>query len=376
MRIGINALFWIPNAMGGTQTYFLNLLRALVCMDPSNNYLVFLNKDGAKDFRLAFPNLQAKVCPIPGRPRSLRVLWENAFLPSYTGRCHIDLLHSLGYLAPFGLSIPSIITVMDMIHYIYPDEIEKSKIITWKALFPASLRRADHVISISESVKREIACFFPWAESKTTPIPLGVDHALFRPLLPGEESFYVNDEARQFILAVGSLLPHKNLETLVRAFAMMHKTQPTLQLAIVGMSTSHAPRLRQLSHDLSVEARVRFLGRIADQELIHLYRRARVFVFPSLYEGFGLPLLEAMACGCPVIASNRSSIPEVSKDAAILVDPEDISQLISALTQVLSSEKVSAELRRRGLERAATFTWESTAARTLAVYRHCYERAK
>jgi glycosyltransferase involved in cell wall biosynthesis len=376
MRIGINALFWIPDAMGGTQTYFLNLLRALVRIDPANEYLAFLNKNGAQNSRIASTNLQVQICPIPGRMRSLRLLWESLLLPSYARRLQIDLLHSLGYIAPFALSIPSVITVMDMIHYIYPYEIEKSKRILWKVLFPASLRRAKHAISISKSVKRDIVRFFPWAESKTTPISLGVDHTLFNPSLPGENFSFENDKVRQFILAVASISPHKNIGTLIRAFAQVQRMWPDLRLALVGMKTCHAKALEQLVHNLSLDAQVHFLGRISDMELAKLYRRARVLVFPSLYEGFGLPLLEAMACGCPVIASNRSSMPEVCEDAALLFDPDDVIQLTQVIVEVLSSEELRTELQRRGLEHAAKYTWETTATKTLEVYHRCYEGTK
>jgi len=375
MRIGVNALFWIPDAMGGTQTYFMNLLRALLRIDPMNTYVVFLNKDGARNFTIASANLQVQICPIPGRTRSLRLLWENLLLPSYVRRSQIDLLHSLGYIAPIALSVPSVITVPDMIHYIYPDEIEKPKRMLWKVLFPVSLRRANHVISISKSVKGDIVRFFPWAEPKTTPISLAVDHTLFNLSLPGENSSFENGKVCQFIIAVASISPHKNIGTLIQAFAQVQRMWPSLQLVLVGMKTSSAKTLSQLIHTLSLDAQIQFLGRISDMQLVKLYRSAKVLVFPSLYEGFGLPLLEAMSCGCPVIASNRSSIPEVVEDSALLFDPEDVAQLTQAVVEVLSSEESRTELVRRGLEHSAKYTWETTATETLKVYHRCYEGA-
>jgi len=152
MRIGINALYWIPNTMGGTQIFFLNLTKNLVKIDPNSEFVVFLNADATHHFNLRAPNLSVQTCPIPGRLRPLRLPWENTVLPSYASRHGLDIVHSLGYIEPPILSIPSVVTVLNMIHYIHHGNIDTTKQILWRLLFPLWLKRADRVLSISHSV--------------------------------------------------------------------------------------------------------------------------------------------------------------------------------------------------------------------------------
>ena len=361
----------MPNAMGGPQTYFLNLVEALVKIDSANEYVVFLNAEAVKQFPITAPMLRVQACRVPGRVRPLRLLWENLILPGQARRARLDVVHSLGYIAPFALSGRSVVTVLDMIHYLHPHDVEPLKRLLWRVLFPLSLRRVDEIVSISRSVKKDIARFFPWAESKITPIPLGVNHALFNQAPSNKPVPFHTQNTQPFILSVASISPHKNIGTLFRAFARIRATAPDLQLVLVGMKTAASDDMLRLAHTLSIDRHVIFAGRILDRELVTLYQSARALVFPSLYEGFGLPLLEAMACGCPVIASDRSSIPEVVGNAALLFNPENIDQLIELILRVLFSEDTRSEFKQLGIEQAARFTWETTASQTLDLYRSC-----
>jgi glycosyltransferase involved in cell wall biosynthesis len=363
LRIGLNAMFWIPDAMGGTQTYFLRLLEALVRVAPHHEYVVFVNAEAAGHVP-ARSQVRVEVCPVPGTLRPARLLWEQWDVPRRASRLRLDLVHSLGYLAPAGLRVPSVVTVLDMIHYIHPEQIEPMKLALWRVLFPLSLRRARRILAISESVKRDIVRFFPSAGPKVTSIPLGVDPELFS---PGELGPRTADEP-PFVLAVASAAPHKNVDGLLRAFALATHGMPELRLRLVGMRTPTTESLGRLAEALGVGDRVEFTGRVEDAALAELYRRAAVMVFPSRYEGFGLPALEAMACGCPVIASNRASVPEVVGDAAVQVDPDDVEAMAAALRRVLGSAALRDDLRCRGLARAAGMRWDLTAERTLAVY--------
>jgi glycosyltransferase involved in cell wall biosynthesis len=369
MRIGINALFWIPDAMGGTQTYFRNLVNSLGRIDPDDEFVVFLNREGARAFSNASARLRVQACPVPGRIRSFRLLWENVLLPRYVQRHQLDVLHSLGYIAPLAPSVPSVVTVLDMIHYIYPSEIGTLKRLLWKVLFPLSLRRADSIISVSESVKRDIGRFFPWATPKIASVPLGVDPRLFDCRLPGRAAMPLVQKVRPYLLAVASASRHKNLETLVRAFARVRGQTPGLQLVLAGMRTAGLARVERLVGDLSLSPFVHFAGRVSDAELVELYCNAEALVFPSLYEGFGLPTLEAMACNCPVIAADCSSIPEVVGNAGLLFDATDVEMLREAITRLIASQQLRSELVRLGRERAKKFTWEVCAGQTVAVYR-------
>ena len=365
LRIGLNAMYWIPDGMGGTQTYFLRLLEALLRADRDDEYVVFVNADGADRLPVRSARLRVEACPVPGTLRPARLLWEQWEVPRRAARLQLDLVHSLGYLAPGGLRMPSVVTVLDMIHYIHPDQIEPLKRGLWRVLFPRSLRRARRVIAISESVKRDIVRFFPWAGPKVTAVPLGVDRQLFSPAPEG--SVRASGEP-PFVLGVASPAPHKNVDGLLRAFALAADAVPGLRLRLAGMVTRTTEALAGLAESLGLAGRVEFTGRVDDAALAELYRQAAVMVFPSRYEGFGLPALEAMACGCPVIASDRASLPEVVGDAALRVDPDDVEAMAAALRRVLGDAGLRSELRCRGLARAAGLSWDLTAERTLDVY--------
>lgn len=378
MRIGINAMYWIPNSMGGTQTYLLRLVEALLASDEQHEYVIFLNREGAAAFAPHSSRLRVEVCPVRGRNRLARLLWENAALGRRARALKLDVVHSLGYLSPIYLPTKSVVTVLDMIHYIRPDEIARSKRYLWRLLLPSTLRRVDRIITISESVKREVARFFPRAEAKTVAIPLAVDTARFTPGEGLRDSDPGGADARPpAILAVASMAPHKNMAVLVRAVARLRRDGHAVRLLLVGQETVTTAELRPLAASLGLgPGDVEFSGRVSDEALVRLYREAVVLVFPSLYEGFGLPLLEAMACGCPVIASRTSSIPEVVGDAALLFDPMDESELAQHLASVLESAELRRDLIGRGFRNLERFGWASTAARTLAVYRSCVSNGR
>ena len=228
------------------------------------------------------------------------------------------------------------------------------------------MRSADALVAISRSGRRDIIAFFPSISQKVISIPLAVDHARFTPgtvWLPGAPA-----SGESIVLAVASVATHKNIGVLLQAFAMLCGRFPLARLRLVGQSGTATASLTQQILELGLSSRVEFTGRVSDDALVECYRTAVVLVVPSLYEGFGLPVLEAMASGCPVIASNVSSLPEVAGDAALLFDPHDANALSQHLADVLGSTELQEQLRARGLRNAAQFTWDHTAAATLDVY--------
>jgi glycosyltransferase involved in cell wall biosynthesis len=366
LRIGINALYWLPDRMGGTQTYFLKLVDALAQIEPQVTFIVFLNAEGAKRFIAPAPNVSVVVTPMSGRNRLLRLLWEHWRLSAVARGLRLDLLHSLGYLSPVWMRVPSVVTVLDMIHYLHPGGIGRAKLALWRVLFPLSIRTVSAVITISESVRRDVASLFPRVAVKSVAIPLAVDRNVFsvRPVDTPEQG-----RSSPFILAVASAAPHKNLVALIEAFHAIHADFANVRLVLVGQAGPATAPIREAVTRLQLADRVDFTGRIDDDSLVSLYSRAAVLVFPSRYEGFGLPILEAMACGCPVIAATAASIPEVAGDAALYFEPDRSGHLSAVLAELLSSPELAASLRHRGLERARQFSWERTARETMAVYR-------
>ncbi len=233
-------------------------------------------------------------------------------------------------------------------------------------------RQVDHIIAVSESTKRDLIRLLGVPEDRVSVI-YEAAHPLFSPVTNTDAL----DRTRAryqltspFMLFVGTLEPRKNLPTLLRAFrGLRDKYKSPASLVIVGNRGWLADEVDRTIAELNLGDAVRFLGGIPNDELVYLYNAATAFVFPSFYEGFGLPPLEAMACGTPVITSNVSSLPEVVGDAAMLINPEDVDALTVAMARVLSDEKIQREMRDKGLKRAQAFSWERAASETLAVYR-------
>jgi len=361
-RIGINALYWRPDAMGGTQTYLLRLVESMRRVAPQHEYVVFLNEEGAAARSPAFEGLEVVVSPFSGRVRPLRMLWEHARLPAEASRRGVDLLHSLGYIGPSGLAMPSVVTVLDLVHYRYPRQIHPAKQLLWRWMFPRSLASADHIVTISESVAAELEQRFPATRGRISAVRLGVDAVNETGIIETSSS------ASRYLLAVASAAPHKNLATLLRAMRRLQAYRHDVRLKLVGMRTATTASLTRLADELGIADRVEFTGHVSDAALDTLYRGAVALVFPSLYEGFGLPPLEAMARGCPVIASDRPAVPEVVGDAALTFRAEDVEELAARISALLGDPALSDRLRAAGRVRAAQFTWDATARGTLDVY--------
>ena len=353
--------------MGGTQTYFLRLISGLLEAGAEHDFVVFLNRDGAAGFSRSAPNLTIEVCPVPGKNRLRRLIWENFALGPRARALRLDIVHSLGYLSPFRLDVKSVVTILDLIHYVYPKDIPAFKRYLWRFLLPSTLRRVDRIITISESVKDDLARVFPQAERKAVAIPLAADRSLFQPAA-SEVRERCSPDGTRTVLAVASMSAHKNLSVLIRAFSQLRREGAQIRLVLVGQPSQETFELHRLADELDVLDVLEFTGHVSEDTLVRLYQEAAVMVFPSLYEGFGLPPLEAMACGCPVIASSSSSIPEVVANAALLFDPRDTNDLATQLRTVLGSEEIRALLVTRGYENVARFSWANTAAMTLSVY--------
>jgi glycosyltransferase involved in cell wall biosynthesis len=296
-------------------------------------------------------------------------------LPKICRDWQADLLH-VTYIAPFTTPCPIVVTVHDVIFQRFPEFFSARDRLLFATLLPLTLRRAAAIITDSECSKADIAAFYPFAAGKIYAIPLA-PAPTFRPIdLPSARQICDRYAiAPQFILAVGNLQPRKNLMRLVAAFRdLLAQWQLDHQLVLVGKDALRSEEFRAEVRDLVESGRLVLTGYVPEHDLPALYSAAATFVYPSIYEGFGLPILEAMACGAPVITSDRSSMPEVAGDAAVLVDPTRADRITAALHTILTQPNLADELRRRGLVRAAQFTWDATARQTAEVYQ-CALRA-
>lgn len=359
-RIGITTAF-LGNLRAGTWSYTRRLLQGLagqtgICVLDREQRLL----PGLEDIPLhSFPG---------GGGKLAKLIWPNLILPHRAAAAGFDLVHCT---TPYGTLMPcqyrNIITICDVTPLLFPETHGKMNVWHHRFALPAILSRAERIITISECSKRDIVKAYRVPEEKITVTMLAADEC-FTEFPAGIPGTAVSSIPKPYILNVGTLEPRKNLDGLLRAFAAARKQGLEHTLVIAGAKGWGDSRLAQLVADLKLEASVMFTGFIADDDLPHLYAGADFFVYPSLYEGFGLPPLEAMACGVPIITSNVSSLPEVAGDAALLVDPHSETELANAILRLAGNSEIRHALRAKGLARAAEFSWERTVAETLAVY--------
>jgi glycosyltransferase involved in cell wall biosynthesis len=295
-------------------------------------------------------------------------------LPVAAVKTRLELIHDPAGIGPFLLgrrwgSFARVVTLHDATPLRFPTTHTLLSRFLFRVYIPATLRNTDAVLTLSEDAKNDLTRFLHLPSTKVHVVSPGVDHQ-FAPA-PAEVTAKTRSRfygGEPFVLYVGALEPRKNLPTLLEAFAELRREFPRLHLVVAGGRRWKSSGLGPMVERLRLQDRVHFIGYVAERELPALYRAASVFCFPSLAEGFGLPVLEAMACGTPVVCSGVSSLPEVAGDAVVFVDPTQPESIAYALRRVLTEPDLAAQMRQRGLERAALFTWERTAARTVEVY--------
>lgn len=370
MRIGINALFMIPGEVGGSETYLRHLITHLGRIDQTNEYVVFTNKESSNTFGLTGSNFREILCPIRAAFRPARVIYEQLFLPLRAKKHDIEVLHSPGYTAPTVAPCPSVVTIYDLNFLRHPEDFSRLSALTLSVLVPMAAKRCDMIITLSKNSMRDIVAALDVPEKKVRVIYPAPSESV-----SGHNGSGV-DQARQrygirrkFILSVAASHPHKNLCRLVEAYHILRKEHSIEhQLVLVGLKGRDHPRLLDLISKLSLESYVVVTGWISDGELQSLYSTADLFAFPSLYEGFGIPVLEAMKHGVPVVSSSASSLPEASGNATLVMDPCDVNQIAETILAALQNPELRTSLAERGERQASQFSWEQAARQTLSVY--------
>lgn len=356
----------------GIGTYIANLVRGLAEVDQRNEYVLFVGDAGKHlladlpdNFRLVFesaPNYSA---------RELIALSWRLF------RLRVDLYHATHYVLPAALRCKAVVTIHDIIHLLYPEFLPNRMAFLYaQRMIRRSLTRGDRVIADSHNTRNDLMSYFDTDGRKIEVIYPGVAD-VFRVQLEEERISRVlagHEVEKPYLLFVGNPKPHKNLENVIRAFARVVRAESFAgNLVCVGGRGEGQERLTHRARQLGVESRLQLLGHVPDESLPALYQGARLFLYPTLYEGFGLPVVEAMASGTPVVTSTTSSLREIAEGAAALVDPLDVDQLASSITRCLQDEELSGRLAAAGRERADRFRWRYTAEQTLAVYESAIE---
>lgn len=374
-QIGLNAqlLSLAQNyRSAGISWYIYNLLTHLSAMQPAWRYRVFV---GDKTFQGQSP-LTLQQTNWPTHNPLVRIAWEQACLPYYLKREKINLLHALAFVAPLGVPCPFVTTVYDLSFMRYPNAFKPFNRFYLSTFTRYSSKRAKAIMTISESTRQDVIHFFGISPAKVKTIYCGVDPS-FKPL---SQATIADFKAKQglpekFIFRLGTIEPRKNVEGLIKAYAIWQTREAQAPpLFIAGGKGWYYKQVFQLVEALGLTDKIIFPGYLPQEDLVFWYNAASLFVYPSYFEGFGLPVLEAMACGTPVITSNVSSLPEVAGDAARLIDPDDIEQLSEAMQEIFYQPALIQHLIEQGLQQAACFSWDKTAQETVAVYKRVLDK--
>jgi glycosyltransferase involved in cell wall biosynthesis len=369
MRIGL-LIYGLDRPLTGTGRYTLELVRALsAILPPSDVVLLGAGDLGPLSGATPFPCVRLPGC----RLLPALISFGNAVLYRIARRLELDVIHALAGLPPFlffGGRRHTVITIHDVFAWSIPGYSSLLDTLIYRYWLPLIGKRADAIITVSTQSKQDILRYLAPPADRLHIIPYGVT-GRFQPQPRAQARAHVQqrfDLSQPYILYVGALTNRKNIARALEAFALIHSHIPDYQFVLAGPRSWKPTPIEALIQQLCIADRVHWTGPLTDTDLPALYTAAELFIFPSLYEGFGLPVIEAMACGTPVITSSVSSLPEVAGDAALLVDPYNIQSIADAMRQVIENPAVAMDLREKGLQRAGLFTWERAARETLAVY--------
>jgi len=358
MKIGIAARGL--SGRGGPKQYIEGLLSSLLKVDTDNEYYFFYD---TQNFMGKYPEAHEIVLN-----SSLKIVWDYYLIPNAVKEYKLDVMIFPKNVLPFFINSKSIIIILDLAHFI--TEINAYPFLDtfyMKLMIKSSVKRTNHIIAISESTKRDIIKYTGIKEDKTTVIYPAPDEKYMQ-IFDKKILDKIRDKynlSGKFVFTCVSLTPRKNMIRLLTAFNIISDKIPH-KLVLTGGVSWKSKNVHNLIE--SMKDRVIKLGYVLDEDMPMLYNLADLFVYPSLYEGFGLPPLEAMACGCPVISSNSSSLPEVVGDAGLMIDPYDVDSLAKAMFDALMNEGLRKDMIKKGLERSKMFSWEKTAKETLRVY--------
>lgn len=373
MRIGVNALYLLPGKVGGSEIYVRNLVKWLPRAGQGDEFVVYANMESDGVFEEAAGKVRVVRCRVRASNRPARILYEQTVLPYLASRDRLDALISAGMTGPFVSTVPSFTMIYDLQHINEPQNFGRLYLPFLRSIIYMSAKRADAVLTLSEKSKRDILKHYGLASDRVAVTYLASDRASFS-RKGADETARVRKAyslPASFVLYIASSLPHKNYERLLEAFKAVKARKPGLKLVLIGARDYGHDAIKRKIAGLGLAEDVVFLGWLPFEDIPAIYSAASLFVFPSLHEGFGIPVLEAMACGVPVVCSGIEPLDEVAGDAARMVDPKDAGSIAEGMLDVLTDRALRARLIEAGLRRAASFSWEKTAKDTLkAIYAH------
>jgi len=369
MRVGIDARL-VYYSQAGIGQYILHLVDGLARLDSENDYVLLQSRKDETTI-LDQPNFRRVSLWTPSHHRLERYSLNVELM-----RLGLDVLHSPDFIPPHRPSCKSVITVHDLAFLLYPHFLTKESA-RYYGHIDQAVRWTDHIISVSESTKRDTIEHLGVPEDKIT-VVYEAANPIFRPL----DRAAAKEEVRNrhgvdgpFVLFVSTIEPRKNVPTLLRALHQLQQCyKEDIRLVLAGGKGWLFEDAFAVVEDLKLDERVHFLGRVSSDDLLYLYNAAELLAHPAFYEGFGLPPLEAMACGLPVVVSNVASLPEVVGDAGLLIDPHNVDELTVSMWRLLNDSDLWKEMREKGLRQASRFSWERAARETLDIYRLAYQK--
>lgn len=367
MKIAINGLFLSQKNTGGSR-YLLDVVNGLK-IGRGEEYFLYASNDIYRRRIVTNDSVKMRDCGLVHASRPLRLIWENLYFSSALRAEKVDLLHAAAFTLPYNISCRSVITIFDLTFFTMPHVHEKSKVAYFRKMIPPTLNRADKIIAISQQTKNDIIKLFNIADEKVEIIHIGVGMR-FKPVARDDGFNRMRKKhglPESYILFVGTIEPRKNLCNLIRAYSEMQKRGFPHSLVIVGKRGWGYKEIFNVIRKLKVKSII-FTDFVDDADMPFIYNGADVFVYPSFYEGFGIPVVEAMACGVPVVTSNVSSMAEIAEGAAALVDPYQAEQISAAIERILEDKAYARTLVAQGLSRAAMFSQEKMVSMTQGVY--------
>jgi glycosyltransferase involved in cell wall biosynthesis len=361
LRIGVNALYLIPGGVGGTEIYLRGLLSALKLVDKVNYYFVFTNRETGTGLTPDAANFTSMPQAVNAVSRPSRLLWEQTMLPLAAARLGLDVMLNPGFTAPLLSPCPQVTVFHDLQHKRHPEYFRWFDLPFWQFFLFWAAQVSRLVLADSDATRDDLQGFYRLPDSKIRVVPLGVDPVFFE--------IARRRAPERFLLAVSTLHPHKNLDGLLRAFAVFRREHPDFRLVVCGIHGFFTGPLHDLRDQLGLRDAVEFPGWIPREKLHDVYARAWGFVYPSFFEGFGLPVLEALAAGVPTACSNIQPLSGIAGDAAVQFDPSHPQAMAAAMLRIADDEDLRARLVEAGPRRAGEFSWKATAEATLAALR-------
>lgn len=381
MKIALNATMFRPSQIGGMETYFRNLLFSLQEVDNKNQYLLLGNRRYIDELHISNPNFNASSCNFtkPSLGWFLRGVIRNAtkidILRPVMNRLGVDVIHHpFSILNPLHLTVPSVLTFHDMQHEFFPEYFSPYEMKVRKEFYRPSAEQATRIIAISEHAKSSLVERYEISPGKIDVIYNGYN-AEYRIIEDHDRLEKIRSKYglhRPFLYYPAATWPHKNHKALLAALKLLKDTRRfDGQLVLTGIAMKASSEVLAEIGRLGLEDSVKVLGYLPAEDLPCLYNLARLMVFPSLFEGFGIPLVEAMACGCPVACSNVTSIPEVVGDAGVTFDPTSVEDIVEKVSRLWDDDEERKTQKAKGLQRAKSkvFSWENTACETINVYK-------